>query len=275
MLPYYLEIAGFKLPSYGLMIALGSVTGTYLMMKNIGYRLKKLYPDTDLSKIKTTLPKPETMMDFILIAIICGLVGGKLLYVLPNIGTVLKGDLFEALTNGFVVYGAIIGGAAGGLLYCRLKGLNTLAYFDAAVPFLALAQAFGRVGCFLAGCCYGIPTTSPVGVTFTSEFSLAPTGVSLVPTQLFSSAGNLLIFLTLLYIGRNAKKIGTVFASYLILYSVGRFVIELYRGDIERGFINGLSTSQFISIFVFIAGAGLMVLIFKSKNNGYEELADK
>lgn len=269
MLPYYLIIGDVKLPSYGLMIAIGIVVSVFLMSKNATYRLRKLYPNTELSQIKSRLPKPEQMVDFTVYAVLFGIIGGKLLYLLPNLREIKTMGLMELITNGFVIYGAVIGGAFGGYLYCRRKKLDALSCFDTIFPFVSLAQSFGRVGCFMAGCCYGKETTSAIGVVFKSEFSLAPRNVSLVPTQLISSLGNFVIFLILFFLSRKITKRGMIFACYMILYSLGRFFIEFYRGDSIRGFIGSLSTSQFISIFVFTAGLVTLLVSMKAKDNEY------
>ena len=89
-------------------------------------------------------------------------------------------------SDGFVVYGGIIGGIFAGWLYCRIKKLKFLAYFDLMMPSIALAQGFGRIGCFLAGCCYGKETSGPLAVTFTSS-DFAPNNIPLIPTQIYSS----------------------------------------------------------------------------------------
>ena len=131
---------------------------------------------------------------------------------------------------------------------------------------MALAQGFGRIGCFLAGCCYGKETESVFSVIFqNSEY--APNHVALIPTQLYSSGLDFLHFLLLLLIARNKKEDGQVTACYLIFYSIGRFVIEFFRGDIIRGSVGILSTSQFISIFTGIAGIVLLIRIRKKRDS--------
>ena len=153
---------------------------------------------------------------------------------------------------GFVVYGGIIGGAITIYAFCRIKKIDMLAYLDLMIPSVALAQAFGRVGCFLAGCCYGRETDSILGVIFTNS-DFAPNGVKLLPTQLFMAAGDLVIMAVLLWYARKRPMRGKTSALYLMLYSIGRFVVEFFRND-DRGTVGMLSTSQFIAIFVLAAG---------------------
>ncbi|MBP5306155.1 MAG: prolipoprotein diacylglyceryl transferase, partial [Lachnospiraceae bacterium] len=171
---------------------------------------------------------------------------------------------------GFVVYGGIILGIFAGFLYTRRKKLNFWKYFDIVMPEIALAQAFGRVGCFLAGCCYGEETHNVLHVVF-HDSPIAPNGVQLIPTQVYSSLFNFLHFFILINVAKKKKADGQVAGLYLIIYSVGRFIIEFFRGDIERGQIGILSTSQFISIFIF--AAGILLYAFAEKISGAKVFA--
>jgi phosphatidylglycerol:prolipoprotein diacylglycerol transferase len=120
------------------------------------------------------------------------------------------------------------------------------------IPTVALAQGFGRIGCFLAGCCYGKETALPIGVEFRNSL-FAPPNVIRHPTQIYSSCFDFLLALFLLWYDRKNHKEGRTFALYVIIYSAGRFLVEFLRDD-PRGTVGVLSTSQFISIFTFIAG---------------------
>ena len=167
--------------------------------------------------------------------------------------------------DGFVVYGGIIAGIGVSAIYCHKKKLPFLRYLDCAAPSIALAQGFGRIGCFLAGCCYGVKMDSPISITFThSDF--APNNVPLFPSQLVSSAFDFLNFALLCVLLKRNDKPGRIGAFYLIFYSIGRFIIEFFRGDLERGSVGSLSTSQFISIFVMIAGIAMVVLLNRKKS---------
>ena len=170
--------------------------------------------------------------------------------------------LLRRLGHFFVVYGGIIGGILAGWIYCRAKKINFWVYFDLVMPSVALAQGFGRIGCLLAGCCYGKETGSPLSVTFTDS-SFAPNGVALVPTQIYSSILDFLNYFILLIILKNQKKDGETAAAYLIFYSAGRFVLEFFRGDLARGNVGALSTSQFISIFTFAAGIFMLAFFIQ------------
>ena len=234
-------IGGLTVHGYGLMIGIGVICAIFLAH----FRAKRKGLSSD------------AVWSMALLALIFGFVGAKLLYVLTDLQTILYNPLIIITGNGFVVYGGIIGGAAAVLIYCRVKKLGFLKYFDLIIPSVALAQGIGRIGCFLAGCCYGRETDCALGITFTQS-QFAPNGVRLIPTQLIMSAGDLLITAVLLLFARRDRKGGQVGGLYLILYSVGRFSVEFFRGDTIRGFIGPLSTSQFVSIFTLILG----VLLF-------------
>ena len=239
-----LTIGPVTIHGYGLMIGIG-VIAAYLTAE---YRAKKLKLD------------PDQVFSLVIWCLIFGGLGSKLLFCLTTLDQILADPSFllHSLANGWVVYGGLIGGVLGGFLFCRHKKINFLSYFDLALPSVALAQGFGRIGCFLAGCCYGLPTDSPIGITFTNS-AYAPNGVSLIPTQLISSGLDFLHFFVLLFIAKRKKAEGQVGGFYLIFYSVGRFILEYFRGDMARGSVGELSTSQFIAVFTLLAGIGIVL----------------
>ena len=247
-----LTIGPFTIYGYGLMIAIGIVAGCL----TAEYRARKQGLDS------------EQIFPMILWCLVGGFLCAKLLFWITEWKSIAQdpGFMMETLSSGFVVFGGIIGGILTGFLYCRIKGLIFFKYADVILPSVALAQGFGRIGCFLAGCCYGKETESFFSVIFqNSEY--APNHVALIPTQLYSSGLDFLHFLLLLLIARNKKEDGQVTACYLIFYSLGRFVIEFFRGDIIRGSVGILSTSQFISIFTGIAGIVLLIRIRKKRDS--------
>ena len=196
----------------------------------------------------------ETPSNFVFLVLI-GFLGGKILYVFTNWQNFLHEPLQYLGSSGFVVYGGILAGLAAAWSYCRRREVAFSAALDVFLPPVALAQAFGRVGCFLTGCCYGRPTQSRIGVVFPEGCS-APAGVPLIPTQLFSAAGDLLIVCLLLVYERRKAAYRTLAPTYFFLYGTGRFCIEFLRDD-PRGSVGALSTSQFISVFVVILSAVL------------------
>jgi phosphatidylglycerol:prolipoprotein diacylglycerol transferase len=222
---------------YGVMIALGYLAALILSVK----RAKK----RDLNE--------DIVWGIFYCAVIGGLLGTRILYYIVELPEIIKDPsiLFD-FGNGYVVYGGIIGGILTSMLYCHIKKTEFLPYFDLVMPTVSIAQGFGRLGCFFAGCCYGRETDAWYGITFYNS-SFAPNGVSLIPTQLISSAGDFIIGIILLLYWERAPRKGRVAAAYLILYGVGRFAVEFLRND-YRGSVGILSTSQLISIFIVAAG---------------------
>ena len=120
---------------------------------------------------------------------------------------------------------------------------------DILAPALALGQTLGRLGCFLAGCCYGRPSDTPWAVTFTDQACLAPVNTPLHPTQLYSAFTNLAIFVILLIFSRRNKIAGRVFWTYVLLYGLTRSIIENLRGDFRGAEVFGLlSISQALGL---------------------------
>ena len=214
-----------------------------------------------------------------LIGIAGGLAGAKLMYWIVELPSIVQNPAqLLNLGEGFVVYGGLIAGVLCPFLYTRKHKLSLAAYLDCAAPGIAFAQGCGRIGCFLAGCCYGAPTAAWYGVAFPAD-SLAPAGIRLIPTQLISAAGDFLIALILVLLlaslyksreqtGQSSPEMrfrpGTVIAVYAMLYSIGRFAIEFFRND-ARGTVGSLSTSQFIAIFTFAAGVLLFAACSRPK----------
>lgn len=242
MRPILFSIGPVNIYGYGFMIALGILVAFFVASKRA--------PKYDLI--------PDAVYNIGLVAAISGLLGAKILFCIVEFQSFMAdpaGILFSG--NGFVVFGGLISGVLVCLWYCKKKGYDFFRYFDLIMPSIALAQGFGRIGCFLAGCCYGAETESAFSVTFHAS-QLAPNGVKLIPTQLMSSAGDFLIAFILIYTAKRIKRKGNIGALYIALYSVGRFIIEFFRAD-YRGSIGPLSTSQAISIVGVIVAAGFFV----------------
>ncbi len=239
-----LTIGSFTIHGYGLMTAIGIITAYFLME----YRAKKKGLDAD------------RVFWLLIWCLIFGYLGSKLLYFITIMPSIIEDPsvILSSLSGGWVIYGGLIGGMLGGYLYCRYKKLDAWAYFDLGFVSVIIAQAFGRIGCLLAGCCYGIETDASYGIIFT-ESQFAPNNVSLFPTQILMSVGDFALFAILLIYDRVKKREGLVTGLYLMLYSAGRFAIEFVRGDVARGSVGPLSTSQFIAIFIFIIGAVIFI----------------
>jgi len=231
-----LTIGPLTIHGYGLMIGIGVVAA--LLMGD--YRAKKRGLNGDLIYPMT------------IITVILGFAAAKVLFIITEWQDFLRQPVAFLKGSGFVVFGGIIGGILTIYGYCRMKKVNFLDYLDLMVPSVAIAQGFGRIGCFLAGCCYGKETECFLGVVFTNS-DFAPNGVRLLPTQLIMAAGDFVMAAILLWYAGKKRLRGRIAALYLILYSVGRFGVEFLRDD-YRGNVGVLSTSQFIGIFTAAAG---------------------
>ncbi|HJB28181.1 MAG TPA: prolipoprotein diacylglyceryl transferase [Candidatus Blautia faecavium] len=249
-------IGPFTVYGYGTMIALG-VLAAYITAE---YRARK-----------QKLPY-EHVFFLVIWCVLGGFAGAKLLFWITEFRRILEdpGFMIRTFRDGFVVYGGILGGILAGYLYCRKKGLVFLKFFDLVMPSIALAQGIGRIGCLLAGCCYGKETDSFPSITF-YDSAFAPNGVPLIPTQIYASVLDFLHFFLLLFLAKRKKADGQIAACYLCFYSLGRFILEFFRGDLLRGSVGILSTSQFISIFT--GAGGLILLAAVLKRNKKQEKA--
>ena len=246
-----LTIGPVTIHGYGLMIGLGVMAALLLG----DYRAKKFGLNGD------------HIYGMTFSAVILGFVAARILFIITEWENFLQNPMQYLAGAGFVVYGGIIGGALTIYGFCKIKKIDMLSYLDLMIPSVALAQGFGRIGCFLAGCCYGKETDSFLGVVFTNS-DFAPNGVKVLPTQLFMAGGDLIIMAILLWYAAKRPMRGRTSALYLILYSTGRFAIEFLRND-DRGTVGALSTSQFIAIFTLLAGVlGFFVVLPKLNQKG-------
>ncbi|HAF95515.1 MAG: prolipoprotein diacylglyceryl transferase [Elusimicrobia bacterium GWF2_52_66] len=258
MHPFIFEAGRFHLPAYGLMVA-------------AGYLAALLYLNF---RAKTFSICKEKLQDLVFWTVIAGMAGAKFFYAATywdSFGSNFLERtvyLFRTFQYGFVFYGGLIFGATAFYVKTRKNGLDFLKTADLCAPALALGHAFGRLGCFFAGCCHGRPTGSIFGVVFSDprcEVNPEYLGVTIHPSQLYEAAGNLLIFFVLNYLlsketparaalgGQFAAAGGRVLAAYAALYALLRFLVEFLRGDDRGGFILGLSPAQVISLLVLIS----------------------
>ncbi len=241
--PYY-ELLGRQIPAYGLFfylgIALAAGSGMLLCRR-------KGTPRFDLigSAVYT---------------LIGAFLGAKLLFICVSAREIvaLKLSFIDIWRGGFVFYGGLLGGILGMWGYAKQFKYSMRELAETYAAVLPLGHALGRVGCFFAGCCYGIPHSGILGYTYTETLASTPIGVPLLPVQLIESAFLLILFFLLLLIYlKTGAGLGYTVPTYLLLYAPLRFVLEFFRGDRERGVLL-LSTSQWISLG--IAATGLVLL---------------
>jgi len=250
MLPY-LHIGPITLASYGTSIIIGVLCAALLL--RFRSRQKELPYQDALSALFYGL---------------VGLfVGAKLFYLaqaMPHLiehwGELVSdpGQLLGLIFEGFVFYGGLFGGIAGVAVYARQYRLSFRKLLELLIPVVPLIHAFGRIGCFLAGCCYGIPCDGPLCLTFPTE-GIEPAHTSLFPVQLLESALLLLLTAFLLLYEARAKKPLSLVGLYLLLYGVIRMATEMFRGDLIRGSFLFFSTSQWISVILIVVAVVVLV----------------
>lgn len=197
--------------------------------------------------------------DLTFYVIVAAIVGSRILYVIVEYERFLAHplDILKIWEGGLVFYGGLLACIAISWWYAKRQGWTLRGTADLFMPGVALGHAIGRVGCLMAGCCYGRPVSGDPwwALTFPyRESSLAPTGIPLFPSQPIESLMELMIFGILIAVRRHKKFEGQVFLIYLIIYAVLRSILEVFRGDMVRGFIipGILSTAQLISLLVII-----------------------
>ena len=253
MHPVLFQIGDFTIYSYGFCIALGAVLGfTYMAWQG-----KKQFG--------LTLDQSNSLF---LLLVTGGVVGGKLFTIFENPLHYLRHPAALVSGSGFVFYGSLLTCVPIMLWFFKRHRVPVWAMLDVMAVVTCIVHGFGRIGCFMAGCCYGLPTDGWWGVMFTDPACQAePLNTPLHPTQLLEAAWIFAIMTSLLILKQRKAFDGQLFLLYLILYAAGRGVLELLRGDLERGFIieNYLSISQFISLIVI--GVALYFYLTKRKIN--------
>jgi len=249
MHPELFKLGPLTIHTYGVLVAAGFLLGLGLAVRQAK---------------KEGIP-PDKIVDLGFYILLSALIGSRLLYILINASHYLKNplDIFKIWEGGLVFYGGLLLAVPTVLWYIKKNSLGVWSIADIFAPSIAIGHALGRLGCFFAGCCYGKTAEGlPWAVTFTDPESLAIVGVPLHPTQIYESLGEFINFLILITLRRYKSFNGQLFLTYIILYSVLRFIVEFFRGDVGRGFImSQLSLSQGISILMFlVAVAGLLIL---------------
>jgi phosphatidylglycerol:prolipoprotein diacylglycerol transferase len=235
MYPVLFGYGKIHIYTYGFFIALGFLTGIFLA-KREAVRLGE---------------DPRKITDLCFLILVAAILGARLVYVITEPAYFLAHplDIVKLWNGGLVFYGGFIAAVLTAIYYLKRHGMPLWKTADMLAPGLAAGHALGRIGCFCAGCCYGRICTMPWAVTFTRADSLAPTGVPLHPTQLYSALNNLMIFALLWFWRKRKKHDGQLFWIYVFVYGITRSIIELYRGD-DRGWtvLGIFSISQFIGL---------------------------
>ncbi|MEM6829323.1 MAG: prolipoprotein diacylglyceryl transferase [Bacteroidota bacterium] len=259
MHPELFTIGNFTVHTYGFMIMIGAILGflyfTISVKKDLGI-------------------EREPVQNLAILVILSAVIGGKVFFYLEDpIHYLSSWDLMKRnFRTGFVVYGSLIFAIPLVVWYFRKYKWPVWPMLDRVAISACLIHGTGRLGCFFAGCCHGVEADVPWAVTFVNVGSKAPLHTPLHPTQLYSSGMIYGILMILLMFKRHKRFEGQLFFMYIILYAIGRAVIEIYRGDEERGYVidNVLSHSQFISVIV-IAIVAWVYVRFKGKASSKAE----
>ncbi len=254
MHPILLKTSFFTIHTYGFFMALAFLISLRVLL----YRAKK-------RKIEE-----EIIYDLTLIILISGIIGARILEGFINFSFYISNpmEIFKIWKGGLFFYGGLIAAILSTIIFIFKKRLDLWKTADLYAPVIALGHSIGRIGCFCAGCCYGKVTSSWCGVVFRNPYSLAPLGIKIHPTQIYSSVGNFMIFLFLLQMEKYKRYKGKIFLFYIVYYSIFRFFIEFWRGDERGATIGCFSVLQVISLIIFCVAIGIC---YRFKNNQKEK----
>jgi len=250
----YIHIFELNIPVYGIMCILG-------MLVALGVAV--------LQCKRYSYPRQEALLAA-LITLAGGIAGVYMLRPITKIPDVIihweeyskvpVGAFLSWFIGDLVFYGGLIGGTIALILYCRYFKMSITRITDIFAPALPVGHAIGRIGCLLAGCCYGIEVSphNPLAIIYPMRTDglaavAAPAGVPLLAMPLIEAGGNIIIACAVLLFQRKTRTQGLGVAVYGILYSIQRFTLEFFRGDLTRGVYGGISTSQIISLLIFAA----------------------
>ncbi len=269
MLPELFHIPAFGplkeplvLHTYGVLIAAGFVLVTQMLVREAR---------------REGEPDPDRYSDLAFYLLLVGLGGSRILFIIVNWND-YKRDPLEMLMfwrGGLVFYGGFLLALGYAVVWAKMHKESFFRIADIFIPMVAFNHAWGRLGCLSAGCCYGRPTKLPWGIQFPIDSAVQATqhaqgliGLSdrplpVHPTQVYEAFGEMALFLLLVWMRGKKRFHGELLLIWLVAYPIMRSIIEIFRGDSERGYVvpGILSTSQFVSIFVVLLALGLMVYL--------------
>jgi len=241
--PVALTIGSTEIRWYGILVALAVLTIVLWVLREVRKGANLSY---------------DAVFTAALVGIPSGIIISKLLHVvdlweyyIQNPGQIIGGA-------GLTAWGAILGAALGVWIYSRFTKFQFGYFADVTAPGIILAQAVGRVGCTINGCCYGLPTSLPWGIVYTHPNSLAPLGIAIHPTTVYELIYNLIVFGILLTLKGRLKPDGSLFLIYLSLYSLWRLGIDFLREGTP--FLFGLHQAQVIAIIVLAIAIPILVM---------------
>jgi phosphatidylglycerol:prolipoprotein diacylglycerol transferase len=249
--PVLFEYGFIQIRFYGLMYVLAIIIGTFLLKSEV--------------RRKSIALTDDEVTSFLMWVVISGVIGARIYFVVFMFGAYIESPLevFAIWHGGLAIHGGIIGGIIGGYVYLKRRSVPFWKAADASAPVLIMGQTLGRFGNFMNGDAYGVPTDSAFGMEFPlmSPAGLKYPGMLLHPAMLYEMGINLMIFLFLWFgLRKRGYKDGFVFALYIILYSTGRFFVEIFRGDSLM--LGPLKAAELVSV-VIVCVVGLFVLRYK------------
>ena len=239
--PIAFTIGSVSVRWYGIMVALA-------VLVLVLWTLREVRRGANLSY--------DTIFTAALVGVPSGIIISRLLHIVDRWDYYIANPGQIIGFSGLTIYGAILGAALAIWVYSRVSNFQFGYVADLAAPAIILAQAVGRVGCTINGCCYGTSTSLPWGVVYTHPDSFAPLGVAIHPTQLYEIIYNLIVFAVLLKLRGRFKPDGSLFLVYLTLYSLWRFSIGFLREGTP--FLFGLHQAQVIAIIVLAIAIPLL-----------------
>jgi phosphatidylglycerol---prolipoprotein diacylglyceryl transferase len=249
MHPVLFRLGPLTIHTYGTLLACGILLGLWLAQR----------------RSRSAGLNPDDVWNFGVYMVLAALLGAKVWlifafwdYYRANPGEILSVGTLQA---GGVWYGGMLTGLAVAVYYTRKKKLSLLSLVDVYAAPISMGHGIGRLGCFSAGCCYGRPSAHAWAVVFHDEYAHqlvgTPLGIPLHPTQLYEAFAELLIFLTLLWVGGRKHRTGQVFGTYAFLYGAARLTIEFFRGDPGRTLLFGGAVSIMQIVSVGLMGLGI------------------
>lgn len=256
----FASINGFDIHYYGLIMFFAIITALAVMR----FVSKKYYKDID----------PDVMIDILPVIIICSILGARLYYVFMDFDYFSKhiSEIFAVWHGGMSIHGGIIGGIVSGAVLAKIKKISFLKYADVFAYGIVIGQAIGRFGNYFNCEAFGKPCSIPYIQLFIPE-QYRPFGYENVeyfhPAFLYESLWDIFVFLILFFVIRKIRPIkeikdGTIFFSYLILYSTGRIFIEQCRLDSVLN-IGQIPVAQIVSALIILIGSASLFLLYKKK----------
>ena len=243
MKPILFQIGSFPIYSFGVMIALGVLLSLILISKQAP---------------RIAFAPAEVAQDFVFVTVLSGFLGARAYYVIQNFHWYADKPLRILMLweGGLIFYGGVVGALVGLYIFSKLKKISYLKCLDFLTPYVALTHAFGRIGCFLNGCCHGKVCSLPWAVQF-PELREA-----VHPVQIYEAVFSFGLFFFLYALSNRKPFVGKVVSLYFIFYSIGRFVLEFFRGDTSGWLI---THNQWFSLALCAAG-GVLYLMSQRKS---------